>query len=194
MVNRCPGCVKEAMGLSVEIAIVLLLILLNGLFALCELALVSVRRARLMVLQRKGVPGAAAAMALAEDPQRFLPTVQVGMTLVAILTGTFGGARIAARVEPMLAGIPVLGPFAGELSITIVVLISTYLTLVIGELVPKQLALRRPELVAARIARPLAALARFLRPFVVVLGWSTALVIRLFGIPRADSTAISPPR
>ena len=88
------------MGLGSEIAIVLALILLNGLFALCELALVSVRRARLMVMQRNGVPGAAAALTMSEDPQRFLPTVQVGMTLVSIITGTFGGARIAARLEP----------------------------------------------------------------------------------------------
>ena len=179
------------MGLGSEIAIVLLLILLNGLFALCELALVSVRRARLMVLERKGVPGATAALALSEDPQRFLPTVQVGMTLVAILTGTFGGARISASLEPMLAAIPALQPFAGELAITIVVLVSTYLTLVLGELVPKQLALRRPEIAAARIARPLAALSRVLQPFVTVLGWSTGLVMRLFAASRTDSNAVT---
>ncbi len=91
------------MGPGLEIIIALLLILLNGVFALSELAMVSVRRARLQVLERKGVAGAPAALALSEDPQRFLPTVQVGMTLVGILTGTFGGARLAARLEPVLA-------------------------------------------------------------------------------------------
>ena len=179
------------MGLGAEVAIVLLLILLNGLFALCELALVSVRRARLMVLERKGVPGATAALSLAEDPQRFLPTVQVGMTLVAILTGTFGGARIAASLQPMLARVPGLQAWSDELAVTIVVLVSTYLTLVLGELVPKQLALRRPEVIAARIARPLAVLTKALRPFVAVLGWSTALVLRLFGSVLVNSSAVT---
>ena len=141
------------MSLGFEVAIVLLLILLNGMFALCELALVSVRRARLMVMERNGVPGASAALVMSEDPQRFLPTVQVGMTLVSIITGTFGGARIAARLEPLLASVPVLQPLAGELALLVVVLVSTYLTLVLGELVPKQLALRRPEILAARVAR-----------------------------------------
>ncbi len=91
------------MELAIEIGVAFLLILLNGLFALSEMAMVSVRRARLMVLERKGVTGATAALNLSDDPQRFLPTVQVGMTLVGILTGTFGGARLAGRLEPVLA-------------------------------------------------------------------------------------------
>ncbi len=148
------------MELAIEIGVAFLLILMNGLFALSEMAMVSVRRARLMVLERKGVTGATAALNLSDDPQRFLPTVQVGMTLVGILTGTFGGARLAGRLEPMLARSSVIAPFAGELSLLIVVLVSTYLTLVLGELVPKQLALRQPEIVAARIARPLRRLSR----------------------------------
>ena len=174
-----------------EIAIALLLIVLNGLFALSELALVSVRRARLMVLQRKGVPGATAALFLAEDPQRFLSTVQVGMTLVGILTGVFGGARLAIELQPVLERIPTLQPFAGELSLLIVVLLTTYLTLVLGELVPKQLALRGPERVAARIARPLLALTRVVRPFVWVLGVSTTGVLRLFGSARGPSPTVT---
>ncbi len=179
------------MGPGLEIILALFLILLNGVFALSELALVSVRRARLAVLERKGLPGAAAAMILSEDPQRFLPTVQVGMTLVGILTGTIGGARLAARLEPVLAAIPVLQPAAAELSLLIVVLITTYLTLVLGELVPKQLALRQPEVVAARVARPLGVLSRVVRPFVWVLGLSTSLVLRLFGRHRPESQAVT---
>jgi putative hemolysin len=179
------------MELGFEVGVTLLLILLNGLFALSELALVSVRRARLMVLERKGVPGATAALRLSEDPQRFLPTVQVGMTLVGILVGIFGGARIAIKLEPVVGGIPLLQPFAGELSLLVVVLVTTYLTLVFGELVPKQLALRRPEILAAWIARPLGILARVGRPFIWVLGISTGLVLRLFGTYRAPSHAVT---
>lgn len=179
------------MGPGLEIILALLLILLNGVFALSELALVSVRRARLMVLERKGVPGATAALTMSEDPQRFLPTVQVGMTLVGILTGTIGGARLAARLEPVLARVPLLAPAAGELALLVVVLVTTYLTLVLGELVPKQLALRQPEVVAARVARPLRALNRVVSPFVWALGLSTSLVLRLFGTHRASSQTVT---
>src|SRR5580693_3180811 len=105
------------MELGFEILIVLLLIVLNGLFSLSELALVSARRTRLMVLERKGVAGATTARLLAEDPQRFLPTVQVGITLVAVLTGVVGGARIAARLQFWLATFPQIGEFAESLSL-----------------------------------------------------------------------------
>src|SRR5580704_8669448 len=118
------------MGLGLEVVIILLLILLNGLFALSELALISVRRARLAVLERKGVAGAATARKLAEDPQRFLPTVQVGITLVSVFTGVFGGARIAAHLEQWLARFPDLAPVAGPVALAIVVVVTTYLTLV----------------------------------------------------------------
>ena len=174
-----------------EIGIALLLILLNGLFALSEMAMVSIRRARLMVLERKGVPGASVALALSDDPQRFLPTVQVGMTLVGILTGTFGGARLAGRLEPILARSTVLAPFAGELALLIVVLVTTYLTLVLGELVPKQLALRQPEVVAARIARPLRRLSQWAAPMIWALGLSTSLILWLFGSTKAPSQAVT---
>src|ERR1700688_5168114 len=115
------------MQLAFEFVVILLLIGVNGLFSLSELALVSVNRARLAVLERKGVTGAAEARALAEDPQRFLPTVQVGITLVGILAGVFGGARIAGRLSPVLEQVPFLRPFAGMLSLGIVVLAITYL-------------------------------------------------------------------
>ena len=144
------------MDIAAELFVILLLILLNGLFSLSELAVVSANRARLSVLERKGVPGAARARVLADDPQRFLPTVQVGMTLISILTGVFGGARLSDRLEPLLTGLPYLGRFAGSLSLALVVIAITYFTLVLGELVPKQLALRQPERVAALVARPLA--------------------------------------
>ena len=106
-------------------------------------------------------------------PQRFLPTVQVGITLVGILAGVFGGARIAGRLSPVLEQVPALQPFAASLSLAVVVVLITYLTMVLGELVPKQLALREPERVAAFVAGPIAALSRITLPVVVVLNWSS---------------------
>jgi putative hemolysin len=171
----------ERMSIALEVVVILILILLNGAFAMSELALISARRARLLVLERKGVPGATLASTLAADPQLFLPTVQVGITLIGILAGVFGGARIGSELAGWLKQFPLMRPVAETLSIGLVVVGITYLTMVIGELVPKQLALRRPELIAVRVARPLAALARVTGPVVWLLSQSSALVIRLFG-------------
>jgi putative hemolysin len=174
------------MSLWIEIAVTLLLIVLNGLFAMSELALISVRRARLAVLERKGVAGATSARRLADDPQLFLPTVQVGITLVSILAGVFGGARIAAHLAVWLAvALPGVAAFAGPLALGFTVIIITYLTMIVGELVPKQLALRRPELIAVRVARPVAGLARVAAPVVWLLSSSSALAMRAFGYGRA---------
>jgi putative hemolysin len=179
------------MVIAIQIVVVLLLIALNGLFALSELALVSARRARLAVLERKGTPGATMARRLAEDPQRFLPTVQVGITLVGILSGVFGGANIAARLAAGLQQIPLLRPAATELSLALVVVVITYLTMVFGELVPKQLALRRPEIVAAKVAPPLAWLARVAAPLVWVLRESSDLVVQLIAGTRPPRPAVT---
>lgn len=179
------------MEAALDIAVILLLIGLNGLFALSELALVSANRARLDVMVRKGVPGAALARGMAEDPQLFLPTVQVGITVVAVLSGVFGGAHVAAFLTPVLEQVPLLEPFASSLSLAIVVLGITYFTLVLGELVPKQLALRAPERTAARVARPLATVARATQPIVWVLGKSSAAVLALFGAYRAAPKTIT---
>lgn len=170
------------MTLSLEIVVVLLLILVNGIFAMSELALVSLRRARLSVLERQGVRGASAALALSEDPQRFLPTVQIGITLVSVLAGVFGGARITADLETYLATIPALAHFAGSIAFTTVVVLTTYLTLVIGELVPKQAALRAPERISIFVAPWLQRLARVGGPVVWLLGRSSYAVLRLFGL------------
>src|ERR1700752_2293779 len=110
------------MSLALEILVILLLIIVNGLFSLSELALVSVRRARLAVLERKGVKGAAAARALSDDPQRFLPTVQVGITLVSVLTGVFGGSQIASHLQSWLETFPQIGRFAESISLALVVI------------------------------------------------------------------------
>ncbi|GGC41997.1 hypothetical protein GCM10011504_20540 [Siccirubricoccus deserti] len=177
------------MLIGVEITILLLLVLLNGVFALSELAIVSVRRGRLMAMQRLGSPGAAAALALAEDPHRFLPTVQVGISLVGILAGVFGGARFAGPLGEALARIPIMAPLANEVAFVLVVVIITYANLILGELVPKQLALRDPERFAIAVSRPMAFLARWTGPVVWVLSRSSGLVLRLFGahLPQDQS-------
>ena len=179
------------MGFTSELIVILLLIVLNGVFAMSELALISVRRARLTVMERKGVAGAARARELAEDPQRFLPTVQVGITLVSVLAGVFGGARVTARLQAWLLTVPELAPFADTISLFAVVITTTFLTLVLGELVPKQLALRRPEEVAAIVAGPLAWLSRIGAPIVWVLGKSSAAVLALFGHAREERQGVT---
>jgi len=173
------------MNIGLEALFILLLILINGVFSLSELALVSARRARLAVLERKGVAGAAAARRLADDPQRFLPTVQIGITLVSVFTGVFGGARIASHLQVWLERFEMTATSAASLSLAIVVIVTTYLTLVLGELVPKQLALRRPEQMAALVARPMAWLAKAGSPAVWLLQVSTSLVLTLFGLHRS---------
>jgi putative hemolysin len=169
------------MSLILEILAILLLLLLNGAFAMSELAIVSARKPRLLAMARRGHRGAEAAVGLAEDPQRFLPTVQVGITLVGVLAGAFGGAAIAQRLAPSLGALPGLARYGEELALVLVVLAITYLSLIIGELVPKQLALRHPERIAALAARPMLAIARATAPLVWLLGRSSALVLRAFG-------------
>ena len=174
------------MKLAVELVTILALILVNGLFSMGELALISSKQARLAVLESQQHRGAAVARRLAEDPQRFLPTVQVGITMVGILLGVFGGARLAEHIAPWIARSDLLAPAASELSLTLVVVLITYATLVLGELVPKQLALRQPERVASALARPLALLARIAGPAVWLLSASSDLVLRLINAhPRA---------
>jgi len=175
------------MGTALEILIILLLVLLNGAFAMSELAIVSSRRSRLMAMQKRGVRAADTALALAENPQRFLPTVQVGITMVGIFAGAFGGARLSGTIAQALEMLPFPVPFVQEVAFTLVVLVITYLSLILGELVPKQLALREPEKIAILVARPLAALARITAPMVWLLGASSALVLRFFGpAPTSD--------
>jgi putative hemolysin len=169
------------MAIGLELLLILLLVLLNGAFAMSELAIVSSRRARLQAMQRKGSAGAEAALALADDPQRFLPTVQVGITLVGILAGAFGGARLSGALGEVIAAVPGLAPFAIEIAFALVVMLITYLSLILGELVPKQLALRHPEAVAVVVSRPLSFLSRATAPVIWLLSESSALVLRLFG-------------
>jgi putative hemolysin len=179
------------MPLALQLIILALLILLNGAFSLSELALVSARRAMLTLMERRGVRGAARARALADNPQGYLPASQFGITLIGILTGVFGGAQLATRLAQPLGRIHAVGHYANTLALTVTVLAITFLTLVFGELVPKQLALRHPERLAAVIAQPLSILARVAAPVVWLLGQATRLVLLAFGPAGVDRRAMS---
>ena len=179
------------MVLALQLFILALLILLNGAFALAELALVSARRAMLGLMEREGVPGAARARILADNPQSFLPASQFGITLIGILTGAFGGDQLAARLEVPLSRIPHLAPYASPVAVAGTVIVITFLVLVFGELVPKQLALRHPERVATAMAGPLNVVARVAAPAIWLLGQTTSLVLRAFGPAPESSRAVS---
>lgn len=163
-------------------SIVLLLLMLNGLFAMSELAVVSSRRAKLQARAEAGDKGAAAALKLADNPTRFLSAVQVGITLIGILSGAFGQATIAAELDQILEGVPALHPYSEALATGTVVVLLTYLSLIVGELVPKRIALMFPEGIAAVVAAPLSVMARVLGPFVTLLTASTAGVLKLLRI------------
>ncbi len=179
------------MTLALQLLILAILILLNGAFALSELALVSARRAMLTLMERQGLRGAARARLLADNPQSFLPASQFGITLIGILIGVFGGDQLASHLAPALAHAPLLAPYAKPLALLLTVLGITFFTLVFGELVPKQLALRHPERVAAAIAQPLALLGMAATPVVWLLGATTTLVLRAFGPAGEDRRAMS---
>jgi len=184
----CHSLYTPHMGsTSLELTIVLLLVILNGFLAMSELAVVSARKPRLQQMAEAGDVGAAKALELAAAPGAFLSTVQVGITLVGIFAGAFGGATVARGLAAWLVNVPVVGVYAEPLSVGLVVILVTYLSLVIGELVPKQLALRDPEGLAARVAGPLQGVARVASPLVHLLNNSTEGVLRLMRIePRAE--------
>ncbi|PJF26090.1 MAG: hypothetical protein CUN53_09460, partial [Phototrophicales bacterium] len=146
-----------------ELLIIFILILINGLFAMTEAAVIASRKARLQQQIDKGSEGAKAALDLVENPNRFLSTVQIGITLIGIFSGALGGATIAANIAGALRETP-LGDYADAIGFGLVVLLTTYLSLIFGELVPKRLALSAPERIAALAARPMQALARITSP------------------------------
>ena len=174
-----------------ELAIAVILILLNGVFALSELAIVSARRPRLKTLADNGRVGAARALALAEDPGRFLSTVQIGITLVGILAGAFSGAALGARVTDLFLAQGMPEWAAEALGYGLVISAITYCSVVIGELVPKHLALRNAEGIACAMAPSMSFLSRAAAPVVWLLDASTRLVFRLFGRTTDSASAIT---
>ncbi|NYZ15355.1 HlyC/CorC family transporter [Azospirillum sp. RWY-5-1] len=166
-----------------EILIIVFLILLNAFFAMSEMALVSSRRARLQQLaEARGGKGARAALALSEDPSNFLSTVQVGITLIGIIAGAYGGATIAERLGVTLDEVAWIAPYGGQVAFVLVVAAITYLSLIVGELVPKRLALANPERISATVAAPMSVLSRAAAPLVWLLGVSTEGMLKLLGL------------
>ena len=167
--------------LSLELGIVTILIVVNGLLSMSELAIVSSRPARLVGLCEKGVKGSRRALALASDPGKFLSTVQIGITLIGVLSGAFSGATLGLRLTNFLLEFGVSKGLADGLGVGIVVSVITYASLIVGELVPKQIALRDPEAVAVRVAPAMVLLAKVSLPLVWLLDRSGKALLFLLG-------------
>ena len=174
-----------------ELAIVLVLVLLNGLFSLSELAVVSARRPRLQAMIENARPGARAALVLSEDPGRFLSTVQIGITLVGILAGAFSGAALGDRLAVVLEGTGLSPDVAEPLGFTLVVAVITYLSIVIGELAPKRFALRSPETIACLVAPGMTLLTWAATPIAWLLDASTGLVLHMLGIRSEPESSVT---
>jgi putative hemolysin len=177
--------------LLLEISIVILLTIVNGVLAMSELAVVSARSARLKVLADQGSRGARQALRLAENPGKFLSTVQIGITLVGVLSGAFSGATLGARLSGWLLSQGLSEAWADGLGVGSVVVLITYLSLIVGELVPKQVALRAPEAVAAKVARAMTLLSKFALPLVWLLDASGKLVLGLLGQSGRGSDGVT---
>jgi putative hemolysin len=182
---------EPALWRVIELAVAFVLIGLNGLFALSELAIVSARKVRLRAMADVGRRGAAAALALAEEPGRFLSTVQIGITLVGILAGAFSGAGLSARLDSILEDWGVPTRFAEPFAYVVVIGVITYLSVIVGELVPKHLALKNAERIACAVAPTMTVVSRVSGPVVWVLDASTRLVFRLFAVSTEGDTPVT---
>ncbi|RJF93365.1 hemolysin family protein [Sphingomonas cavernae] len=175
----------------IDVAIILALVALNGVFAMSELAIVSARKPRLQAMAKAGRSGARTALALAADPGRFLSTVQIGITLIGILAGAYSGSSLGGPVGARLALFGIPEGTADELGFALVIVVTTYASLIVGELVPKQFALRAPEPIAVVVARPMLWLARITAPVVWVLDRSSALIFRVLGMKRESDSHVT---
>jgi putative hemolysin len=174
-----------------EIAILFALILLNGLFAMSEIALVTARKARLQKLIDEGDSGAAAAVKLGEDPTRFLSTIQIGITSIGVLNGIVGEAALAAPLAGWLQLLGVPAPYGGYAATALVVVVITYFSIVVGELVPKRIGQSYPETFARLVARPINLLATATKPFVLLLSTSTRTLLRLLGVKETSGSPVT---
>ncbi|WP_308659509.1 hemolysin family protein [uncultured Alistipes sp.] len=170
-----------------ELIVILVLILLNGLFAMSEIALISARRSKLEIQARQGNAGARRAQRLIENPDRFLSTIQIGITLIGILTGIYSGDALAERFGHELASLGIPPRVAAAAAQVIIVIVVTYLTLIFGELVPKRIGMNAAEKTACAVSRPMHLLSLVASPFVWLLAKSTAGITRLLGIEKAES-------
>ena len=167
--------------LFLEILLIFFLLVANGVFAMSEIAMVSARKVRLQQKAEDGHKAAQVALELAENPNRFLSTVQIGITLIGIFAGALGGATLARRLADVFDNIDWLAPYSQVLALVVIVLVTTYFSLIIGELVPKRLALNNPEAVATAVARPMRFLSQINAPIVKLLSVSTDLGLRILG-------------
>ena len=174
-----------------EIAVIFLLLIANGAFAMAEIAVVSARKARLRRLADQGNHKARIALELAESPNRFLATVQIGITLVGIFAGAFGGATLAAKLAEPIAQISFLAPYADKIAFAIVVVVITYFSLVLGELVPKRFGLSNPEGISMAVARPMNWLSKIALPLVSFLSVSTETLLRLLRFKPEKELTVS---
>ncbi|MBS1191277.1 MAG: putative hemolysin [Rhodocyclaceae bacterium] len=174
-----------------DIVLIFFLILLNGVFAMSEMAVVSSRKAKLQNLADDDSPGAGSALALHQEPSSFLSTIQVGITSVGILSGAVGEAAVADPLAAWMGRIPALAPYAKEIALTSTVLVLTYFSVVIGELVPKQLALLAPEGIASLVAKPMTAFSRLAHPLVRILSGSSALILKALGARRKEEPPVT---
>ncbi len=175
----------------IDVVIILALIALNGVFAMSELAIVSARKARLEAMARAGRRGAAAALGLATDPGKFLSTVQIGITLIGIIAGAYSGASLGGPTGARIALLGVAPETAQTIGFTVVIALTTYASLIIGELVPKQFALRSPEPIAAFMAYPMMALAKATAPIVWLLDSTSALIFRILRLARESENQVT---
>ncbi len=172
----------------IEIIIILILIVLNGVLAMSELAIVSSRRSKLQQMANNGKKHANTVIELIDDPNQFLSTIQIGITLIGILAGAFGGATLA---EPLSQNLTFLGSYASVISVIIVVLIITYLSLVIGELVPKRIALNNPENIAVSLAKYMKILSKICGPLVKILSSSTNFILKIIGSKESKESVVT---
>ena len=174
-----------------DVFIILALIAINGLFAMSEMAIVSSRKPRLEALARKGSKGAEAAIALGADPGRFLSTVQIGITLIGIIAGAFSGASLGGPMGERMVSLGLHPQYADNIGFAVVITLVTFLSLVVGELVPKQFALRSPEPIAALVALPMQVLSRITAPFVWLLDRTSALIFRILRLKRESESHVT---
>lgn len=177
--------------IAFEIAVLVTLTLLNGVFAMSEIAVVSSRRARLQALADRGSVGARNALVLVDDPTRFLSTVQIGITMVGVVAGAYGGATLGYRLGAWLDNIPIFLDRGETAGIALVVVLITYLSIVLGELIPKRIALQDPERFAMLVASPMRLLSRVAAPFVWLLGASTDFLLRRLGIAGGRDVTVT---
>lgn len=174
-----------------EIVIIILLILLNGIFSMSEMALVSSKKFKLENEKKRGNSGAKKALELAEDPNRFLSTVQIGITLIGILLGVYSGDKLTANLSLYIQQIPVLLPYAHSIASILMVVIITYVSIVFGELIPKRFGLLFPESIASKIAQPMSFLSKMTSPFVWLLTVTNNIVLKILGIKDKSDEIIS---